>query len=85
MPSVTETLGNVILEAIACGLPVAGFPAPGLVDLIEPNVNGFYHTDLAYAIQQCLTIDRKACAESGSRFTSKQYAEQFLQALIPAK
>jgi len=40
-PSVTETFGNVTLEAMACGVPVVAARATGAVDLIEDGVNGF--------------------------------------------
>ena len=39
-PSRTETFGNVLLEALASGVPVASVPAPGPVDLVEEGVNG---------------------------------------------
>ncbi len=28
-PSLTDTFGLVLIEAMACGLPVAAFPVPG--------------------------------------------------------
>jgi glycosyltransferase involved in cell wall biosynthesis len=40
-PSVTETFGNVTLEAMACGVPVVAARATGAVDLIEDGVNGY--------------------------------------------
>lgn len=40
-PSVTETFGNVTLEAMAAGVPVVAARATGAVDLIEDGVNGF--------------------------------------------
>ena len=39
-PSVTETFGNVTLEAMACGLPVVAARATGSVSLVEDNVTG---------------------------------------------
>ncbi|NIJ06507.1 glycosyltransferase involved in cell wall biosynthesis [Sphingomonas vulcanisoli] len=39
-PSVTETFGNVTLEAMACGLPVVAARATGSSSLIEDNING---------------------------------------------
>ena len=45
-PSRTETFGNVLLEAMASGLPVASVPAPGPVDLINEGVNGAIDDDL---------------------------------------
>ncbi|OGI40256.1 MAG: alpha-mannosyltransferase, partial [Candidatus Muproteobacteria bacterium RBG_16_62_13] len=39
-PSLTETFGLVIIEALACGLPVAAFPVQGPIDIIENGVTG---------------------------------------------
>ena len=39
-PSVTETFGNVTLEAMACGVPVVAAKATGSTSLIEDGVNG---------------------------------------------
>lgn len=40
-PSVTETFGNVTLEAMAAGVPVVAARATGAVDLVEPGITGF--------------------------------------------
>ena len=40
-PSITETFGNVTLEAMAAGVPVVAARATGAVDLIEPDRTGF--------------------------------------------
>ncbi|QNQ11432.1 glycosyltransferase family 4 protein [Sphingomonas alpina] len=40
-PSVTETFGNVTLEAMAAGVPVVAARATGAIDLIEEGVNGY--------------------------------------------
>jgi glycosyltransferase involved in cell wall biosynthesis len=39
-PSVTETFGNVTLEAMACGLPVIAAKATGSQSLVEDKVSG---------------------------------------------
>ncbi|WP_288417047.1 glycosyltransferase family 1 protein [uncultured Novosphingobium sp.] len=39
-PSVTETFGNVTLEAMACGLPVVAAAATGSESLVEDQVSG---------------------------------------------
>jgi phosphatidylinositol alpha 1,6-mannosyltransferase len=40
-PSTTETLGNVVLEALASGLPAVVVDRGGPQDLISPGENGF--------------------------------------------
>ncbi|QIK79192.1 glycosyltransferase family 1 protein [Sphingomonas piscis] len=39
-PSITETFGNVTLEAMACGLPVIAAAATGTTSLVKDNENG---------------------------------------------
>ncbi|MEE8393281.1 MAG: glycosyltransferase family 4 protein [Rhodospirillales bacterium] len=41
LPSIADSFGNVYVEAMACGLPVVGARAGGVVDIIEDGVNGF--------------------------------------------
>lgn len=41
MPSDTETLGFVVMEALASGVPVVGVRAGGLIDIIETDKTGF--------------------------------------------
>ena len=36
-PSKTDTFGLVMIEALACGVPVAGYPVPGPLDIIGAN------------------------------------------------
>jgi len=43
MPSKTETLGFVVLEAMASGLPVVAAHAGGLPDVVVPEENGLLH------------------------------------------
>jgi glycosyltransferase involved in cell wall biosynthesis len=82
-PSRTDTFGLVIIEALASGVPVAGYPVTGPRDLVVPGVGGL-DEDLDAAIARALTCDRATCAAYGAGFTWRVSAEQFLAALVPA-
>ncbi len=58
-PSRTETFGNVLLEAMASGLPVASVPAPGPIDLVEEGVNGAIDDQLMRACLRALRCSRE--------------------------
>ena len=45
-PSRTDTFGNVMLEALACGAPVAAFPVPGPIDIVTDPRIGVLDEDL---------------------------------------
>jgi glycosyltransferase involved in cell wall biosynthesis len=81
-PSRTDTFGLVMIEALACGTPVAAYPVPGPVDVLEEDV-GCMRLDLDEAIAGALDRDRAACAAYGARFSWEQSARQFLAALAP--
>ena len=48
----------VILEALLFGVPVAAYPAPGPLDLIENGYNGWVSEDLNHAINEALSLQR---------------------------
>jgi glycosyltransferase involved in cell wall biosynthesis len=81
-PSKTDTFGLVMIEALACGTPVAAYPVTGPVDILTPET-GAMSDDLDTAIAQALTRDRDACAAYGRSFTWEASAAQFLSALVP--
>ncbi len=60
-PSKTDTFGLVMLEAMACGLPVAAYPVTGPKDVIQPGITGALNTDLATAIQDALLVNPVDC------------------------
>jgi hypothetical protein len=63
IPSLTNTFGLVMLEAMACGVPVAAFPVTGPVDVVRPGVTGSLNTDLAQATQDALQMKPDACRD----------------------
>ena len=81
-PSRTDTFGLVMIEALACGTPVAAYPVTGPVDVLTPET-GAMDDDLTDAIGAALTRDRRACADYGRSFTWAASARQFLDALVP--
>ncbi len=81
-PSRTDTFGLVMIEALACGTPVAAYPVTGPIDIVTPET-GALHADLDQAIAAALTRDRAACAAYGRGFTWEASARQFLTALAP--
>jgi glycosyltransferase involved in cell wall biosynthesis len=81
-PSRTDTFGLVMIEALACGTPVAAFPVSGPIDVLDPLVSAM-DEDLGRAIADALTRDRAIAAAFGATFGWRQSAEQFLSALVP--
>jgi len=80
-PSRTDTFGIAMIEANACGVPVAAFPVPGPLDVIEEGVTGVLHTDLACAIALALRLDRRVCAVRAAAFSWDAASAQFLAGL----
>lgn len=59
-PSLTDTFGIVMIEAMCNGLPVAGYNVPGPIDVVEPGVTGYIDDDLLQAILKCQDLDKQA-------------------------
>lgn len=56
-PSRTDTFGLVMLEAMACGVPVAAYPVTGPIDVVRQGETGILDEDLARAVSQALQLD----------------------------
>lgn len=82
-PSHTDTFGVVMIEANACGLPVAAYPVTGPLDIIQEGENGCLDEDLAAACARALTLDRQRCAELGKANTWENCANTILERLEP--
>ena len=83
-PSRTDTFGNVVTEALSCGLPVAAYPVTGPRDILTDPECGALDEDLGEAVRRALALSRQAARALGERFTWAASAEQFLSALIRA-
>jgi glycosyltransferase involved in cell wall biosynthesis len=82
-PSLTDTFGLVILEAMACGTPVAAFPAPGPIDIIPDSGAGAVDEDLRAACLACLELDRGGVRAYAEKFSWRASAEEFVRNLQP--
>ncbi|WP_374763454.1 glycosyltransferase family 4 protein [Yunchengibacter salinarum] len=92
-PSRTDTFGLVMIEALACGTPVAAYPVQGPLDVLGADGTGpFAHwhqpvaalnDDLDTAITQALEHDRAACADFARLYDWDRVADQFLNAITP--
>jgi len=80
-PSRTDTFGLVMIEALACGVPVAAFPVAGPVDIVTDRV-GALSEDLCRAIDAARYCDRSECAAYGAQFSWEAATGQFLSGLV---
>jgi glycosyltransferase involved in cell wall biosynthesis len=81
-PSVTDTLGLVMLEALACGTKIAAHPVTGPLDVVTDEV-GVLDTDLRSAALGALELNASArtCRERALEFSWARCADSFLQHL----
>jgi len=82
-PSRTDTFGIVLLEAMACGTPIAAFPVVGPIDVVKEGLSGCLHEDLRAAIEGALKVDRDSCRHYAQGFTWERATQQFFGNLQP--
>ena len=82
-PSKTDTFGLVLLEAMACGTPVAAYPVTGPIDVLGKTNAGAMNEDLREACMQALKIPREVARAHAEKFSWRAASEQFVNHLKP--
>jgi glycosyltransferase involved in cell wall biosynthesis len=82
-PSKTDTFGLVLLEAMACGTPVAAYPVTGPIDVLGDSPAGAMNADLRTACLEALKIPREVARAHAERFSWRASTEQFARHLKP--
>jgi glycosyltransferase involved in cell wall biosynthesis len=77
-PSRTDTFGLVILEALACGVPVAAFPVQGPRDVLVDAPVAALDEDLQKACLAALEVPREAARAFALEHSWRACTEQFL-------
>lgn len=84
-PSLTDTLGLVNIEALACGLPVLAYDVDGPNTMIKNGVNGIlvaYGKTLTSWLKLIGSIHNKDCVISVNHYNWEKYCELFLKGQV---
>lgn len=81
-PSLTDTFGVVLLEALASGVPVAAFPAQSPKDIVTDARVGILSENLQHAALAALSLDSQTCRNYALEYTWEKCTQQFVDNLV---
>src|SRR5262245_26077190 len=84
-PSLTDTFGLVLLEAMACGVPVAAYPVTGPIDVVQNGKTGVLDNDLRQAVHGALKLNQADCVAYARQHSWRNWTERFVSLLEPFK
>lgn len=85
-PSRTDTLGVVMIEAMACGTPVAAYNVEGPIDVVKDGISGALDpNDLESCVVRAANLDRALVVADSRRFSWEASCDTFESQLVPAE
>lgn len=84
-PSRTDTFGIVMLESLASGVPVVGYPVRGPADIIKQGETGYFDEDLRSAALRALELDPNVCRAYAEQFSWEKSSKLFIKNLVPVR
>ncbi len=85
LPSLTDTFGLVMLEAMASGLPVAAYPVTGPLDVLGDTKAAFMDENLSKAVDQALQVTAKQARKHAEKYSWNACTDGFLENLVRAR
>ena len=81
-PSKTDTLGNVILEALASGTPIAAYPVTGPIDILTDERINTLDNNLLQSVKKALKVKRVDCRNFTLKLTWDKCVKEFLEYMV---
>ena len=83
-PSLTDTFGVVMIEALASGLPVAAYNVTGPKDVVINGTNGYIGDNLKDNVIKCANLKIETILKSSQKYQWSVATDQFLETLVKA-